>query len=160
MEVTPEDFRRHFELLSDAALLETRREDLVDVAKQCLDDELARRGLDPSKPTNWEQLSDRDGLVQIAKFHFRSDFELAKALLLSESIPASQGNRIGRRVELQIPLMVPAAFAQEALELLQSRVSDEELGALAEQAISETGAAEVEAEQTVAEQEPGDPEAR
>lgn len=144
MQVTPEDFRRHFELLSDAALIDIRREDLVDVAKQCLDDELSRRGLGSTKQINWEELSDRDGLVQIAKFHFKSDFELARALLLSESIPATRGNRIGRRIDLQIPLMVPPAFAQEALELLQSRVPDEELEVLAQNAVSAADAAQEE----------------
>ena len=136
MEVTPEDFRQYFELLSDAALLATHREDLIEIAKQCFDDEVSRRGLDSANQTGPGELSDRDRLVEIAKFHFRSEFELAKALLKSESIPATQGSRIGRRIELQLPLMVPAAFAQEALALLQSRVSDEELAALAEETIA------------------------
>lgn len=151
MEVTPEDFRQHFELLSDAALLATEREDLVEIAKQCFDDEVSRRGLDSANQTAPGELSDRDRLVEIAKFHFRSEFELAKALLKSESIPATQGSRIGRRIELQLPLMVPAAFAQEALALLQSRVSDEELAALAEETIAEGIVPEngaVEAEET------------
>lgn len=156
MEATPEDFRKHFELLSDAALLATDRDLLVDIAKRCFDDEVSRRGLDTANQRTPGELNDRDRLVEVARFHFRSDFRLAKALLKSESIPATQGSRIGRRVELQLPLMVPAAFAQEALALLKSQVSDAELAALAEETIQENGA--VEAEETGLERESGDPE--
>jgi hypothetical protein len=149
VEVVPEDFRRHFELLSDAALLKINREDLVDVAKQCFDDEISRRGLDAANETNLRELSDGDRLVRIAKFHSRSDFELARALLRSASISSRQGNRIGRRIELELPLLVPAAFAEQALELLRSRISDEELAAQSEATIFETDAAEEEqAEET------------
>jgi hypothetical protein len=155
LEVAPEDFRQHFELLSDAALLATDRELLVDIAKQCFDDEVSRRGLDTANQRTPGELSDRDRLVQIAKFHFRAEFEVAKALLKSESIPATQGSRIGRRIELELPLMVPAAFAQEALALLESRVSDEELAALAEETIEETA---LEAEHTDVEEESADSE--
>ncbi len=45
MEVTQADFRQHYELLSDDALLEINAEDLVDVARQCLEEEIANRGL-------------------------------------------------------------------------------------------------------------------
>jgi hypothetical protein len=142
VEITPEDFRRHFELLSDAALLATIRNDLVDIAKKCLDDEISRRGLDAANAPNPGELSDGERLVRIAKFHSRSEFESARALLRSAFIPSKQGNRIGRRIELELPLMVPAAFAEEALQLLQSRVLDEELAALAEASISEIEATE------------------
>ncbi len=144
MEVTSEDFRRHFELLSDEALLETNRNDLVDLAKQSYDEEVLRRGLnepsamdatirmDPTTRPHSDKLADGDRFVQIAKYHFRSDFELASALLRSAGISCRQGNRIGRRIELELPLMVPASLAEEALELLRSSISDEHLDALAE----------------------------
>ncbi len=45
MEITAEDFRRHFDLLSDQALLATNRDELVDVARACYDEELEKRGL-------------------------------------------------------------------------------------------------------------------
>ncbi len=140
MEATSDDFRRHFELLSDAALLDTNRKDLVDMAKRCYDKEVLRRGLDMDATVQARPgaLSDGDRLVQVAKYHSRSEFEVAAALLRSASISCHQGNRIGRRIELELPLMVPAAFAEEALELLRSRISEEDLDAFAETAISET----------------------
>jgi hypothetical protein len=144
VKLTLEDIRRHFGQLSDDALLATNREDLVDPAKQCLDDEIARRGLVSANAPNPHELRDGEKMVPIAKFHFRSEFEAARALLRSAMIPSKQGNRIGRRAELELPLMVPAAFAEQALELLKSRVSDDELAALAEAAIAETDSTEKE----------------
>jgi hypothetical protein len=140
MEATSDDFRRHFELLSDGALRETNRNDLVEKAKRCYDQEIVRRGLDTdaTKPPRPGTLSDGDRLVQVAKYHSRSEFEAAAALLRSASISCHQGNRIGRRIELELPLMVPAAFAEEALEILRTRISDEDLDALAETTIPGT----------------------
>ena len=141
MEATPEDFRRHFELLSDEALLETNRNDLVELAKQSYDEEVQRRGLnereesDPAVRARSAKLAEGDTFVQIAKYHFRPEFEIASALLRSAGITCRQGNRIGRRIELELPLMVPAAFAEEALELLRSRIPEEDLHALAETSI-------------------------
>jgi hypothetical protein len=136
VDVTPEDFRRHFDMLSDEALIETNRGDLVEIARQCFDEEVARRGLTNSAASPGK-VNEVEIPVQIAKFHFRSEFELARALLRSAGIPSHQGNRIGRRIELELPLMVPAEFAEEALELIRSRVSDEELEAEAEESIPE-----------------------
>lgn len=45
MNVSADDFRRHFELLSDAALLTTNRDDLTAVAQSCYDEEVAHRHL-------------------------------------------------------------------------------------------------------------------
>jgi len=46
LQVDPEYLRQHYERLSDEALLEVDRADLVDVAQKCYDEELSRRGLD------------------------------------------------------------------------------------------------------------------
>ena len=47
MQPDPEYLRRHYASLSDEALLEIERADLVDVAQQLYDHEFARRGLAP-----------------------------------------------------------------------------------------------------------------
>ena len=46
MHVDPEYLRQHYEMLSDEALLEVDRGDLVEIAQKCYDQELSRRGLD------------------------------------------------------------------------------------------------------------------
>src|SRR5579862_7642631 len=45
MQPDPEYLRRHYSTLSDEALLEIDRDDLVEVARNILDSEVARRGL-------------------------------------------------------------------------------------------------------------------
>ena len=44
MQIDPEDFKRHYALLSDAALLEIDRDELVDVARECFDAAKATQG--------------------------------------------------------------------------------------------------------------------
>jgi hypothetical protein len=46
MQVDPEYLRQHYASLSDEALLEIDRAELVEIAQTCLDDEISQRGLD------------------------------------------------------------------------------------------------------------------
>ncbi len=46
VDVTAEDFRRHYESLSDEALLEIDTSELVELARNCHAEEVARRELD------------------------------------------------------------------------------------------------------------------
>jgi len=46
MKVDPEYLRRHYESLSDEALLDIKRSDLVEVAQRVYENEISRRGLD------------------------------------------------------------------------------------------------------------------
>jgi hypothetical protein len=43
MRIDPEDFRRHYAMLSDQALFALNRTDLIEVARACYDEEVARR---------------------------------------------------------------------------------------------------------------------
>src|SRR5436305_13300747 len=45
MKISVQDIRRQYAELSDEGLLEIQRADLVEDARRCYDDELARRGL-------------------------------------------------------------------------------------------------------------------
>ena len=45
MQTGREDFVQHFSELGDEALLEVRRDDLVEAARTCYDEEVARRGI-------------------------------------------------------------------------------------------------------------------
>jgi hypothetical protein len=49
MRPDPEYLRRHYDSLTDAALLDIRREDLVDMARALYDAEVSRRGLDAKR---------------------------------------------------------------------------------------------------------------
>ena len=50
MKVTAEDFRHQYADLSDEALLDIERQELVELARKCYDEELARRKLNTTMP--------------------------------------------------------------------------------------------------------------
>ena len=141
MEVSLDDFRRHFEILSDSALLATNRDDLVESARACYDEEVARRGLNApsSEPLTGEVMAaerphDADRLVLIASFNIPEEANLARGLLESAEIPFSLQNEYVALGGIELRLMVPSAFAEDALAVLDSEISDEELAAQAEEA--------------------------
>jgi hypothetical protein len=150
MEVSLDDFRRHFELLSDEALLSTNREELVEGGRQCYDEEVARRGLNsaPSEEIETEiaaethQTDPGEELVLIATYLIPDEANLARGLLQSAEIPFRIENELAPLGGFQIRLLVPKAFEEEAVVVLESEISEEELAAQAEAA----GAFEEEAE--------------
>ena len=141
MEVSLDDFRRHFEILSDEALLSTDREDLVEAARGCYDEEVARRGLNSSvddeiaeEPAGTEPVSAGEELVLIATFNIPEEASLARGLLESAEIPYQLENEHAALGGFQLRMMVPAKFQEEAIEVLETEISDEELAAQAEAA--------------------------
>jgi hypothetical protein len=146
MEVSLDDFRRHFELLSDEALLSTNRDELVEGGRQCYDEEVARRGLNspPVEETAGDgmpeshQASPGEQLVLIATYLIPEEANLARGLLQSAEIPFRMENELAPLGGFQLRLLVPEAFEAEALEVLESEISEEELAAQAEAAAVET----------------------
>jgi hypothetical protein len=140
VDVSLEDFRRHFGMLSDEALLATRREDLVESAQECYDDELSRRGLSTgasgeiSEDAEAEAAPSGDEPVSIATFMVAEEASLARGLLRSASIPSHLANEYTGLGGFQLELMVPASFVEQALEVLGAEISEEELAAQAEAA--------------------------
>lgn len=164
MEVTLADFRRHFEILSDAALLETNREDLVDIAKQCFDEEVSRRGLnaaDDPPEIDGEASGPRAGsgeeLVLLATFVSGDEVSLVRGLLESASIPSHVVSPLGSLAGIEFRLMVPAAFEEHALEVLEMQISDEDLAAQAEAAATFETDPEEQAKKEQDEDESGNP---
>jgi hypothetical protein len=145
MDATIDDFRRHYQSLSDEGLLAVNQEDLVEVARQCYDVEVARRGLKPPVTAAEDAAPDKEQpqeLVELATFTWADEARLAEALLRSESIPCRfqdentvglWGNALGG-----LRLMVPADFAERAREILAAKVSEQELEAQAESAETES----------------------
>jgi len=142
MEVSLDDFRRHFELLSDETLLSTNREELVESARGCYDEEVARRGLNspPDEEIAGEgtaetpQANPAEQLVLIATYLIPDEANLARGLLQSAQIPFRIENELAPLGGFQLRLLVPAALEAEALEVLESEISEEELAAQAEAA--------------------------
>jgi hypothetical protein len=141
MEVSLDDFRRHFELLSDETLLATNREELVEGARECYDEEVARRGLNsppPDEPVAGEVVTTEEPhqaeeLVLVATYHNADEAALARSLLEGAEIPFRLQNEMAPLGGL-MRLLVPAAFEADALEVLESEISEEDLAAQAEAA--------------------------
>jgi hypothetical protein len=139
MNASAEDFRRHFDLLSDAALLSTNRDDLTGIAQTCFDEEVARRGLGEKEVAATEEEAaapedTQDEMVLIATYSVAEEASLARGLLDSASIPARIASDYVAMGQADYQLLVPKEFQEHALEILEYQISDEELAAQAEEA--------------------------
>jgi hypothetical protein len=143
VEVNRDDFRRHFGLLSDEALLSTNRDDLVEVARACYDEEVERRGLStPAEAEDDEAASEvaehgvepANELVVIATYNIPEEASLARGLLESAGIPYQLDNEFAALGGLQLRLWVPKSLEAEAVEILEMEISDDDLAAQAEAA--------------------------
>jgi hypothetical protein len=133
VDVTAEDFRRHYESLSDEALLEIDTGELVELASTCHAEEVTRRGLVEDIPDGAAieapAAGAEDELVCIVEYDYLDEADLARGLLEAAEIPASLESEPG-----VVRLMVPASLAEPALRMLAAPLSDEELAAQAEAA--------------------------
>jgi hypothetical protein len=144
VEVKLDDFRRHFELLSDESLLSTNREELVEAARRVYDEEIERRGLNapPEESTEAAEaaaaaghgVDPADELVVIATYNIPEEASLARGLLESAGIPYQIDNEYAALGGLQLRLWVPASLEADAVEILEMELSEEELAAQAEAA--------------------------
>ena len=153
MIIDPEDFRKHYAALSDAALLALRRDDLTPIAQQCYDVELANRGIAakrkavrpeaiPEEP-DWadtaavnkfwlDQMRESaetpvwaDEAVSVGKFRIEQVGELADAtsVLDKGGIPSHLERRTVSTRQY-LELMVPAGLGKKAEALLQKEIAD------------------------------------
>ena len=143
MKINLDDFRRHFELLSDQALLATERDDLVGPAQQCYDEEVARRSLnhpaEAGEAVGGEAapaVADHTGeeLVSLSDAVAAGEMGLARGLLESAGIPCIVTNEYTGLGGFQLDLKVPASMVEHALDVLGGEISEEELAAQAEAA--------------------------
>ena len=146
MDVTAEDFRRYYSSLSDEALLETDTAELVEVARACYAGEIARRGLDSPPPDEEQAAAPGSGSgkaeerICIVEYDYPDEAEIARGLLEAAGIPAtiesdqaiSMMNFAG--AVSVVRLLVPASLGDQALQMLATPLSDEELAAQAEAA--------------------------
>jgi PhnB protein len=123
MKVSAEDFRRQYAGLSDEALLDVDRRDLVEVARTCYDEEVARRQLKVSSPAAAsapQSHEEGEEFVVAATYVSQEDAKLARELLQSAGIRAHLGAG-------GLALLVPVSTREDAREVLDAQVSDEEL---------------------------------
>lgn len=149
MQVDSEDFKRHYALLSDDALLEIDRDELVDAAREWYDAELAERKLAPPEgeqgpagaPAEPENQTE-DGQQLVATFLSMEEANFARGLLQSADIPCSfENDRATAWTGMgEIRLVVPAAAYDHACEILEAEISEDDLIAQAEAEASEDDA--------------------
>jgi PhnB protein len=125
MKVTAEDFRHQYADLSDEALLDVDRQELVELARKCYDEELARRKLKAAAPapatTNApEAHAEPEEFVVAETYESHEPARLARELLRTAGIPAhlDAGG---------LTLLVPASTREDARAVLDSQLSDETL---------------------------------
>lgn len=143
MKIQAEDFRRQYAGLNDDALLAIDREELIPLAQQCYDAELAARGLDA--PAAEEEAPEdapqtpHENLVELAVFDNPAEAVVARDLMRLAEIPCMLSTDLPLvgsvfNVASDVKLYVPAEFADQAQEVLESDISEEELTAQAEAA--------------------------
>jgi PhnB protein len=140
MKVSVEAVRRQYADLSDEALLDVDRQDLVDLARKCYDEELARRGLkagapgraaatrhepepeeEPAEPLAPGPPDDDDEELVVAETYDSPEAaRLARELLRTSGIRAVLG---AEGLEVQ----VPASTQETAQAVLISELTDEAL---------------------------------
>jgi hypothetical protein len=143
VKVDADDFRRVYESLNDEALLAVKRDELVEVAQQCYDVEVAKRGLAArgdaaAAPPPGSAAATGEELVEVATFTDVDDARLARDLLESAEIPSYLANDAKLPGNMSTPsgfrLSVSPSMLEQAREVLDTQVSDEELAAQAEAA--------------------------
>ena len=140
MQIDPEDFKRHYAMLSDAALLEVDRDELVDVARALYDAELAERNLALAEPQPvappLEALAGHadDELQLVGTFLSMEEANFARGLLQSADVPCSLENEFAAAYSGAgaLRLLVPASAYDRACEILETEISEEDLIAQAE----------------------------
>jgi hypothetical protein len=137
MQIDPAEFRRHYDSLSDEALLDVNRDELVALAQQCYDEELVHRGIAPASEAGAAAPPDsatHADWVVAATFLSAEEANLAHAMLDSADIPARlESNGTGAWTGFgELRLLVPSDFLTEAEEIIESQISEEELTAQAE----------------------------
>ena len=136
MQIDPEEFRRYYDSLSDEALIEIDQDELVDVARQCYEEELARRGIafeaEPAAAS--AESATHQNWVLAATYLTAEEANMAHAMLESAAIPArlASNNTSAWSGTGELRLMVPPEFLEEAEIILASEISDEDLIAQAE----------------------------
>ena len=140
MDVNLDDLRRHYASLSDDALLAMDPDELTDTARDCLHQELANRGLHEEETLAADEAEESHkppALAEAATFQSYSEGTLARAVLRSAEIPAYLDDQRAGLGNLK--LWVPPEFLEQAQEILDTPLSDDELAAQAEAAAPHDG---------------------
>jgi PhnB protein len=124
VKVTVEDIRRQYAELSDEGLLELEPEDLMEQARKCYDEEMARRGLKaaqtraPATPLTEAEPRAAEELVVAGTFQSVEQALQARELLQDAGIAAFLPKEYRAGMIGGLAVMVPATALESAREVL------------------------------------------
>lgn len=146
MKTSPEEFRRYYQSLSDEALCAMNRDELVESARECYDQERSARGLSVEEPATPAPPAEAPGeqFAVVETFTSMHEAGLAMSLLQAAGIPGSLQDENMRGAgsmfsgdTASLRLVVPAEFLEDACLVLGSDISGADLIAQAEAASME-----------------------
>jgi hypothetical protein len=116
LEIDPEEFKRHYADLSDEGLLSIDRMDLIQLAQNYYDAEVASRGLHRAELATPVEAGPEEDLVLAAKFQSVEEANLGRALLRDADIPAYLENELTSAWTGAggLRLMVPGSLLEQA----------------------------------------------
>jgi uncharacterized glyoxalase superfamily protein PhnB len=125
MKVSAEDLRRQYAAMSDDGLLDINPDELVDAARLCYHEEMARRGLTPPQSVDEPDAAPDSASGQTAEpfvvagtYESHDEAAIARWTLRSAGIRAQLGQG-GRTV------LVPASTREDAREVLSAEISEQ-----------------------------------
>ena len=120
MKVTVEDIRRQYAELSDEGLLELEPDDLMEQARQCYDEELARRGLTPppAAPLPDREARATEAFVVAGTYQSLEQAMQARELLRHAGITAYLPKEHRAGMIGGMTVMVPASELESARDVL------------------------------------------
>ena len=150
MKIDLEDLRRQYGNLNDDALLGVDRDELTPLAQQVYDAEVASRGLKTAAAEGDEDEEAggpgelTENLMALCSFADPTEAGVARSLLRQADIPCFLSSDMPLAGSVfatlsEVTLYVPAGYEEQANEVLDSEISDEELAAQAEAAAAEFG---------------------
>jgi hypothetical protein len=138
----PNDLRRQYEAMTDEALLAVERGDLIEIAQQCYDEELVKRGmaLADDVPEELEAEPEPDWMDDAAcacSFNSRSgrapteDINIAREALETAGIPCylqvrKMETADGQQSADEYDLLIPAQYSMQALSVLDKEIYNAE----------------------------------
>lgn len=137
----PEDeFRKYYASLSDEGLREIDRDDLIDAARSCYDEEILDRGLKLESVTPEMKTGGAENVTwALLDTVNAAEIPSVRVLLEGEGIASRLENEnnispgwMGVNPHAGLVLLVPEPSLERAREVLASQVSEEELTAEAE----------------------------
>jgi hypothetical protein len=134
MKITADDLRRSYQAMSDEELLSMDQEHLTDIARQCLEEEMERRGLTHRDPNAPPAPLDDDGNAWVSAgiFQYVEQARVFLPALEEAGIPFVLDENadviwVGSTALPAVRLLVPEDMLDDAQGVIEAHASREEI---------------------------------